>query len=48
MAKNKITQKWNDADKFAFATSRLRASTMPNKKAQARKNACRGRGKADF
>lgn len=48
MPKNKITQKWTDADKFAFATSRLRASTMPNKKALARKNACRNRGKADF
>jgi hypothetical protein len=48
MAKNKITQKWNDADKFAFATQRLRASTMPNKKALAQKNACRNRGKADF
>lgn len=33
--------KWNEQDRFAFATQRLRASTMPNKKAQARKKACR-------
>lgn len=46
MAKNKITQKWSEADRFAFSTSRLRASTMPNKKALARKKACRGQ--ADF
>ena len=48
MAKKLITQRWNDADKFAFATQRLRASTMPNKKALERKNACRSRGKAYF
>jgi hypothetical protein len=48
MTNKRITQRWNDADKFAFATQRLRASTMPNKKALERKNACRSRGKADF
>lgn len=44
MSKNKrIKQKWTDADRFAFATARLRASTIPNKRATASKRACRGK-----
>lgn len=34
-------KKWNEQDRFAFATQRLRASTMPNKRAQDSKRACR-------
>lgn len=34
-------KRWSDEDRFAFATSRLRAQTMPNKRAKSSKNACR-------
>jgi hypothetical protein len=37
----KRVQRWSEADKFAFTTSKLRASTMPNKKAVKNKQACR-------
>lgn len=37
----KRVQRWNEADKFAFTTTRLRASTIPSKKAVVNKNACR-------
>ena len=35
--------KWNDEDKFAFATQRLRSTKMTNKKREASRKACRGR-----
>ena len=38
---NKRVNKWTSDDKFAFATQRLRATTIPNKKAASNKKACR-------
>lgn len=35
--------KWNDDERFAFATQKLRAQQIPNKKREAQKRACRGR-----
>jgi hypothetical protein len=35
--------KWTDEDKFDYATQRLRANKIPNKKRQANRNACRNR-----
>lgn len=35
--------KWNDDERFAFATQKLRAQRIPNKKREAQKRACRGR-----
>lgn len=35
------TQKWNSNDRFEFATCKLRATTIPNKKREANRNACR-------
>jgi hypothetical protein len=37
------TKRWNDDERFAFATQRLRAQTMPNRRALNNKRACRGR-----
>lgn len=34
---------WKEEDKFAFATQRIRAVRIPDKKKQANKKACRGR-----
>lgn len=34
---------WNEEDKFLFATQKLRATRIPNKKKDANKRACRGR-----
>lgn len=47
MNKNKIRNKWTAEDRFAFATQRLRAQTMPNKRAKKNKEACR-RGGGDW
>lgn len=33
--------KWTPEDKFAFATQKLRATKIPNKKHQNNKRACR-------
>jgi hypothetical protein len=35
--------KWNDEERFAFATQNLRANRIPNKKREADRRACRGR-----
>jgi hypothetical protein len=44
MSKTKTTNKWNAADRQAFADRNiLRAQTIPNKKRIASKKACRGR-----
>lgn len=32
---------WNDAERFAFATQKLRAQRIPDKKKQENKRACR-------
>lgn len=37
----KRVNKWSADEKFAFATQRLRAQTMPNKRATNNKSACR-------
>lgn len=33
--------KWTDADRFAFTTQRLRATSIPNKKQENNRKACR-------
>lgn len=35
--------KWNDEERFAFATQKLRAVRIPDKKREANRRACRGR-----
>lgn len=37
--------KWSKDDKFAFAHSRLRAHTVPDKKKEQSRKACRGKEK---
>lgn len=38
---SKAKQKWDKDDKFAFTHSRLRAQTIPDKKKQQAREACR-------
>jgi hypothetical protein len=38
-----MKHKWNDEERFAFATQKLRAIQVPNKKREADRRACRGR-----
>jgi hypothetical protein len=38
-----MKHKWNDDEKFLFATQKLRAVRVPNKKKVENKRACRGR-----
>lgn len=38
-----MKQRWNDDEKFLFATQKLRAIRIPDKKKDANKRACRGR-----
>lgn len=38
-----MKHKWNDQDKFLFATQKLRAVRLPDKKKANDKRACRGR-----
>lgn len=38
---NKIKKQWTEEERFAFATQRLRAQTIPNKRAKKNKDACR-------
>lgn len=35
--------KWNELEKFAFATQKLRANRIPDKKKEANRKACRKR-----
>lgn len=35
--------KWNEEERFAFATQKLRAVRIPDKKREANRRACRGR-----
>lgn len=43
---SKVTNKWSDEDKRAFADGNvLRAKTIPNKKRIAARRACRDRGR---
>lgn len=36
-------RKWSEEDKFRFTNERLRATTIPNKKREANRKACRKR-----
>lgn len=38
-----MKHKWNELEKFAFATQKLRANQIPNKKREADRKACRKR-----
>lgn len=36
-----MKQKWNDDDRFAFSTAKLRSTKIPNKKRDDNRKACR-------
>lgn len=38
-----MKKQWNDEDRFLFATQKLRAVRLPDKKKVNNKRACRGR-----